>query len=344
MDICRKLYDLCKLDTVIVLLPSDTLYLSGYSSTNCQIILTKSKSYFLTDMRYYLEAKASIGDRFEVISGSLEDNKNLIEGSYIGFEKGISYTEYLYLKQICGEKHLSDVSEQISGLRDIKSQDEIDKIICAQKVTELAFNEALDFVKEGISEYELAAYIEYVMLKNGCALAFDSIVAFGEHTASPHAHRSDKKLAVGDFITMDIGAKYCGYCSDMTRTVCFGNPSSEQTEIYQAVLNAQLKALDNIKAGMTGREGDAIARDYFASLKLDKYFTHSLGHGIGIDIHEGTGMTPRENRVLKKGMIVSVEPGLYLNSKFGVRIEDMALIEENSVKSLTNANKQLIIL
>ena len=344
MDICRKLYDLCKLDTVIVLLPSDTLYLSGYSSTNCQIILTKSKSYFLTDMRYYLEAKASIGDRFEVISGSLEDNKNLIEGSYIGFEKGISYTEYLYLKQICGEKQLSDVSEQISGLRDIKSQDEIDKIICAQKVTELAFNEALDFVKEGISEYELAAYIEYVMLKSGCALAFDSIVAFGEHTASPHAHRSDKKLAAGDFITMDIGAKYCGYCSDMTRTVCFGNPSSEQTEIYQAVLNAQLKALDNIKAGMTGREGDAIARDYFASLKLDKYFTHSLGHGIGIDIHEGTGMTPRENRVLKKGMIVSVEPGLYLDSKFGVRIEDMALIEENSVKSLTNANKQLIIL
>ena len=344
MDICRKLYDLCKTDTVIVLLPSDTLYLSGYSSTNCQIILTKSKSYFLTDMRYYLEAKASIGDRFEVISGSLEDNKDLIEGSYIGFEKGISYTEYLYLKQICGKKHLTDISEQISELRDIKSQDEIDKIICAQKVTELAFNEALYFVKEGISEYELAAYIEYVMLKNGCALAFDSIVAFGEHTASPHAHRSDKKLAAGDFITMDIGAKYCGYCSDMTRTVCFGNPSSEQTEIYQAVLNAQLKALDNIKAGMTGREGDAIARDYFASLKLDKYFTHSLGHGIGIDIHEGTGMTPRENRVLKKGMVVSVEPGLYLDSKFGVRIEDMALIEENSVKSLTNANKQLIIL
>lgn len=344
MDICRKLYDKCKLDTLVLVLPSDTLYLSGYSSTNCQIVITKDKSYFLTDMRYYLEAKSLLGDRFEVISGSLQDNADLIEGNTVGFEKGVSYTEYLELCDICGKKQLVDVTEYIGELRDVKSQDEIQKILSAQSVTELAFEEALGFIKEGMSEYELAAFIEYVMLKNGCSLAFDSIVAFGEHTASPHAHRSAKKLALGDFITMDIGAKYQGYCSDMTRTVCFGNPSCEQTEIYQAVLNAQLEALDKIKAGMTGREGDAVARNYFTKLGLDKYFTHSLGHGIGIDIHEGTGMTPRENRLLKAGMVVSVEPGLYLDSKFGVRIEDMALIQENSVKSLTNANKQLIIL
>lgn len=344
MDICRKLYDKCKLDAIVVLLPSNTLYLSGYSSTNCQIIVTKQKSYFLTDMRYYLEAKSLLGDSFEVISGSLEDNKDLIHGKYVGFEKDITYPQYLMLKSMCDGKELIDVSNEIGELRDIKSPSEIQKILSAQRVTELAFEEALNFVKEGITEYELAAFIEYVMLKNGCSLAFDSIVAFGEHTASPHAHRSDKKLSNGDFITMDIGAKYQGYCSDMTRTVCFGNPSSEQTEIYQAVLNAQLIALDSVKAGMTGREGDATARKYFASLGLDKYFTHSLGHGIGIDIHEGTGMTPREERLLKEGMVVSVEPGLYLDSKFGVRIEDMALVQENSVKSLTNANKQLIIL
>lgn len=344
MDACRKLYSDCKVDTIVVLLPSDTLYLSGYPSTNCQIIITEDKSYFLTDMRYYLEAKTALKDRFEVISGSLSDNRDLIKGKIVGFEKDVTYSDYIALSQLCEGKELVDVTDAIANLRDIKSEDEIDKILQAQSVTELAFAEALDFIKEGMSEYELAAYIEYVMLKNGCALAFDSIVAFGEHTASPHAHRSDKRLQNGDFITMDIGAKYQGYCSDMTRTVCFGNPSPEQTEIYSAVLNAQLLALDKIRAGISGREGDRIARDYFASLNLDKYFTHSLGHGIGIDIHEGTGMTPREQRLLKPGMVVSVEPGLYLDAKFGVRIEDMALVQENSVKSLTNANKQLIIL
>ena len=344
MDICRKLYDLCKTDTVIVLLPSDTLYLSGYSSTNCQIILTKSKSYFLTDMRYYLEAKASIGDRFEVISGSLEDNKDLIEGSYIGFEKGISYTEYLYLKQICGEKHLTDISEQISELRDIKSQDEIDKIICAQKVTELAFNEALDFVKEGISEYELAAYIEYVMLKNGCALAFDSIVAFGEHTASPHAHRSDKKLAAGDFITMDIGAKYCGYCSDMTRTVALGEITDMQRKAYQSVLAANVEGVAAVKAGVACRDVDAKIRKLLAKDGLDKFFVHSLGHGVGIDIHELPNLSPRSELTLQRGNVVTIEPGVYIEGAFGIRIEDMVVVEEGGCIDLTRSDKNLIIL
>lgn len=344
MDICRKLYDEAKVDCLVVLLPSDTLYLSGYSSTNCQIILTKTKSYFLTDMRYFFEAKERLQDRFEVICGSLYDNRHLIEGNLIGFEKDITYVEYKMLEELCQDKTLKDVTKSISALRDIKFDYEIDNIIKAQKITETAFDEALEFIKEGITEYELAAYIEYIMLKNGCGIAFDSIVAFGEHTSSPHAHRSDKKLKNGDFITMDIGAKYNGYCSDMTRTVCFGKPSREQVDLYNTVLGAQLYALENLKAGMTGKEGDSLARDYFKKRSMDKYFTHSLGHGVGIDIHEGTGMTPREENVLMPGMIVTVEPGLYIDGKFGVRIEDMALIKENSVKSLTNANKQLIIL
>lgn len=344
MDICRKLYEEANVDSVVVLLPSDTLYLSGYSSTNCQIIITKNKSYFLTDMRYFFEAKQVLGDKFEVVCGSLKDNGYLIEGNIIGFEKNIAYTEYFQLEEICKGKELTDITDKIQSLRDIKSQEEIDNIVQAQKVTELAFDSALNIVKEGMTEYELAAYIEYIMLKNGCQLAFDSIVAFGDHTSSPHAHRSMKKLKKGDFITMDIGAKYNGYCADMTRTVCFGSPTSEQKEIYNLVLEAQLYALDNLKAGMSGAQGDSLARDYFRQHAVDKYFTHSLGHGVGIDIHEGTGLTPRETNILKKGMVVTVEPGLYLDGRFGVRIEDMALINENSVKSLTNTNKKLIIL
>lgn len=344
MDICRKLYDSAKVDTIILLLPSNTLYLSGYSSTNCQIVIKKDKSYFLTDMRYFFEAKQKLGDRFEVICGSLKDNVDIIEGNVIGFEENITYSEYKNLRNLCHGKNLVDITKEINHLRDIKFDYEIDNILKAQSVTELAFEKALEFIKEGMTEYELAGYIEYQMLKNGCGIAFDSIVAFGEHTSSPHAHRSDKKLKKGDFITMDIGAKYNGYCSDMTRTICFGNLSSEQKELYDIVLGAQLYALDNLKAGMTGKDGDKLARDYFKKYSMDKYFTHSLGHGVGIDIHEGTGLSPREENILRCDMIVTVEPGLYIDGKFGVRIEDMALIKENSVKSLTNANKQLIIL
>lgn len=344
MNVCQKLYKNSDVDTIILLTQSNTFYLSGYKSTNCQIILTKDKAYFLTDMRYYFEAKALLDDRFEVLNGSLENNMHLIKGQTIGFEGNISYYDYQRLTKLSPKANFVDINEQINRLRDIKSDYEIENIIHAQSVTEIAFSKALDYIKEGITEIELGAYIEYIMQKNACDIAFDSIVAFGEHTSIPHAHRSDKKLKYGDFITMDIGAKYNGYCSDMTRTVCFGRPSDEQKEIYNHVLKAQMTALENIKAGITGVQADKFARDYFAKYSLDKYFTHSLGHGVGIDIHEGTGLTPRENSYLQSGMVVTVEPGLYIPEKFGVRIEDMVIIQGNSVKNLTNANKQLILL
>ncbi|MDE6189097.1 MAG: aminopeptidase P family protein [Clostridia bacterium] len=344
MNLCRKLFDIAGVDNLIVLLPSNTFYLSGYSSTNCQIIITKSKSYFLTDMRYFLEAREKLSDNFEVVCQDLNSGKTLLDSGSVGFEADISYRQYRDLQELVGDRKLVDITDQIASLRDIKSLDEIGKIQSAQRVTELAFEEALKFIRLGVSERELAAYIEYIMLKSGCDIAFESIVAFGEHTASPHAHRSDKRLQDGDFITMDIGAKFDGYCSDMTRTVGYGQISTKQVEIYNEVLKAQNLAIDNIKSGMKGRDCDKIARDYFAEKKLDKYFTHSLGHGVGIDIHEGVGFTPREERTIRENMIVTVEPGLYIEGKFGVRIEDMVLITKSSVKDLTKADKQLIIL
>ncbi|MDE7079574.1 MAG: aminopeptidase P family protein [Clostridia bacterium] len=344
MNVCRKLYDIAGADNLIVLLPSDTLYLSGYSSSYCQIIITKSKSYFLTDMRYYLEATQKLSDNFEVLCQDLNSSANLLDKGSVGFERDISYRQYEDLKKLLGDRELIDVSDKLSTLRDVKTMKEIESIKSAQAITELAFSEALKFIRLGVSEIELSAYIEYIMQKNGCELAFDSIVAFGEHTASPHAHRSQRTLEDGDFITMDIGAKFNGYCSDMTRTVGYGQISAYQAEIYDRVLSAQNLAISNIKAGMKGKEGDKIARDYFASYGLEKYFSHSLGHGVGIDIHEGVGLTPREDRILQENMVVTVEPGLYLDGKFGVRIEDMVQIKESSVNNLTNADKKLIIL
>ena len=344
MNVCRRLYDIAGVDNLIILLPSNTLYLSGYSSSNCQIIITKSNTYFLTDMRYFLEASQKLSDNFQVLCQDFNSSANLLCNGSVGFESDISYRQYESLSKLVGEKKLIDVLDKIAELRNVKTAEEICAIQSAQSVTELAFNEALKFIKEGISEIELAAYIEYIMQKNGCEIAFDSIVAFGEHTASPHAHRSDRKLLRGDFITMDIGAKYNGYCSDMTRTVGYGQISARQAEIYDRVLSAQQLAIDNIKAGMKGKDADKIARDYFATFSLDKYFSHSLGHGVGIDIHEGICLTPREEHVLQENMIQTVEPGLYFDGEFGVRIEDMVQIKESSVINLTNADKKLIIL
>lgn len=344
MNICSKLYDIAGVDNLIITLPSNTLYLSGYSSTNCQIIITKNKSFFLTDMRYFLEATQKLGDKFEVVCQNLNSSQNLLDEGSVGFESEVSYRQFVDLQKLVGDRKLMDISDKISSLRDIKSEEEIDAIKTAQSVTELAYSEALKIIKLGISEIELSAYIEYIMQKNGCEIAFDSIVAFGEHTASPHAHRSERTLKDGDFITMDIGAKYNGYCSDMTRTVGYGQIGSYQADIYDKVLSAQTLALSGLKAGMQGKDGDKIARDYFTKCGLDKYFSHSLGHGVGIDIHEGVGLTPKEDRILQENMIVTVEPGLYIDGKFGVRIEDMVQIKESSVNNLTNADKKLIIL
>ncbi|MDE7337347.1 MAG: aminopeptidase P family protein, partial [Clostridia bacterium] len=335
MNVCRRLYDIAETDNLIILLPSNTLYLSGYSSSNCQIIITKNHAYFLTDMRYYLEAKQKLSDNFEVLCQDLNSSANLLEDGSIGFESDISYRQYESLLLLSEDRRLVDISDKIASLRDIKTIEEIKNIKSAQSVTEKAFEEALKFIKLGISEIELSAYIEYIMQKNGCEPAFDSIVAFGEHTASPHAHRSERKLKCGDLITMDIGARYNGYCSDMTRTVGYGHIGERQAEIYNNVLTAQRLALEGIKSGIKGKDGDKIARDYFASENLDQYFTHSLGHGVGIDIHEGVGLTPREERLLENNMIVTVEPGLYIDGEFGVRIEDMVQITENSVNNLT---------
>ena len=343
MDICRRLYDISGVDTLVILTPSNTRYLSGYSSTNCQIILTKHNSYFLTDMRYYLEAKQLLGNRFEVLCQGLSESKSLIEGKTLGIESDISYGQYKTVS-LLAEGNIIEITPSIDTLRSIKTTCEIDCIKKAQAVTELAYYEALKILKEGVSEVEIAAYIEYIMKKNCCQIAFDSIVAFGEHTASPHAHPSQIKLKSGDFVTMDIGASYDGYCSDMTRTVGYGQLSTKQVEIYNHVLKAQILAIENIKTEMKGKDGDAIARNYFKANSLDKYFTHSLGHGVGIDIHEGVGLTPREDRILQPNMIVTVEPGLYIDGEFGVRIEDMVQITQDGVIDLTNADKQLTIL
>lgn len=334
-------------NAALVITASNTFYLSGYESTNCRILITNDKDYFFTDMRYLEEAKNAIGDRFEVLLGGVEEIKGIADDlgiKALGVEENVSYGEYRSLEELFKGIEFVAVDEAFSKIRAIKTEREISLIKTAQSVTETAFNEILPFIKEGVTEIEIAARLEYIMLKNGCELAFDSIVAFGENGSKPHAHRSERKLRRGEFVTMDFGAKYKGYCSDMTRTVALGTVDERKARAYNAVLEANKLAEKAIKIGEKCCDIDAVARNYLAKFSLDKFFSHSLGHSVGVDIHEMPAFSPRCEEVLKEGMIITVEPGVYLEGDFGLRIEDMALVTKSGAEILTHADKNLIVL
>lgn len=334
-------------NAALVITASNTFYLSGYESTNCRILITNDKDYFFTDMRYLEEAKNAIGDRFEVLLGGVEEIKGIADDlgiKALGVEENVSYGEYRSLEELFKGVEFVAVDEAFSKIRAIKTEREISLIKTAQSVTETAFNEILPFIKEGVTEIEIAARLEYIMLKNGCELAFDSIVAFGENGSKPHAHRSERKLRRGEFVTMDFGAKYKGYCSDMTRTVALGAVDERKARAYNAVLEANKLAEKAIKIGEKCCDIDAVARNYLAKFSLDKFFSHSLGHSVGVDIHEMPAFSPRCDEVLKEGMIITVEPGVYLEGDFGLRIEDMALVTKSGAEILTHADKNLIVL
>lgn len=334
-------------NAALVITASNTFYLSGYESTNCRILITNDKDYFFTDMRYLEEAKNAIGDRFEVLLGGVEKIKGIVDDlgvKALGVEENVSYVEYRSLEELFKGVEFVAVDKAFSKIRAIKTEREISLIKTAQSVTETAFNEILPFIKEGVTEIEIAARLEYIMLKNGCELAFDSIVAFGENGSKPHAHRSERKLRRGEFVTMDFGAKYKGYCSDMTRTVALGAVDERKARAYNAVLEANKLAEKAIKIGEKCCDIDAVARNYLAKFSLDKFFSHSLGHSVGVDIHEMPAFSPRCDEVLKEGMIITVEPGVYLEGDFGLRIEDMALVTKNGAEILTHADKNLIVL
>lgn len=334
-------------NAALVITASNTFYLSGYESTNCRILITNDKDYFFTDMRYLEEAKNAIGDRFEVLLGGVEEIKGIADDlgiKALGVEENVSYGEYRSLEELFKGIEFVAVDEAFSKIRAIKTEREISLIKTAQSVTETAFNEILPFIKEGVTEIEIAARLEYIMLKNGCELAFDSIVAFGENGSKPHAHRSERKLRRGEFVTMDFGAKYKGYCSDMTRTIALGAVDERKARAYNAVLEANKLAEKAIKIGEKCCDIDAVARNYLAKFSLDKFFSHSLGHSVGVDIHEMPAFSPRCEEVLKEGMIITVEPGVYLEGDFGLRIEDMALVTKSGAEILTHADKNLIVL
>ncbi len=330
-------------------------YFCNFFHSEGVMLVTREESYLLVDFRYIEAAqKKSIGCKVTCFSKLSEDllkiaNKHKISNIY--FEaSNITIARYSYFSKISNENNIyCDCTEKldnhINKIRIIKDESEFEKILKAQKIAEKAYLEVLNYLKAGVSEKEISARLEYLMKIYGAEdKSFDLITITGKKTSLPHGVPSDDIVNEGDFFTFDFGAVYEGYHSDTTRTVAIGYASDEMQEIYSIVLDAQLSALEKIKAGVECSEVDKTARDIIDRAGYGKYFGHSTGHGVGLDIHEAPNVSPKSETVLRAGMIITDEPGIYLPDKFGVRIEDMVCVTENGYKNFVTLPKQLIIL
>lgn len=336
----------------IIQSPVNRFYLSGFRSSAGMIVLTENKAVLLVDFRYFEKAKKTVKNMEVVLANNFFANaKELLETENI--KKILPETDFINLdyfermkKAFEGIEVSNDnfLSKTISSLRQIKSAEETECIKKSQGITDNAFAHILNFIKAGVTEREIALELEFFMRKTGSeGVAFDTIAVSGKNSSLPHGVPTEKPLENGDFLTMDFGAVYNGYCSDMTRTVAIGYVTDEQQKVYDTVLKAQLSALEEIGPNKVCKEIDKIARDII-NKEFEGCFGHGLGHSVGLEIHENPALNTRDETLLKAGVIMTVEPGIYIPDKFGVRIEDMVIITDTSYENLSGSPKELIII
>ncbi|EUJ31781.1 aminopeptidase YpdF [Listeria floridensis FSL S10-1187] len=338
------------IEAVLVTSEFNRRYVSGFTGTSGVALILPDKAYFVTDFRYTEQAaKQAVG--YEVVkhSGPIFETVNalLIQNGVkqLSFEESyVTVAEFKAMGQAFAAE-LAPIQGFFETMREVKTADEMKEIRVACEIADAAFDHIITFMKAGMKEIEVSNELEFFMRRNGAtSSSFDTIVASGVRSALPHGVASDKVIEAGDFVTMDYGCYYNGYCSDMTRTVAIGEPDAKLKEIYQITLDAQLKVIDALKPGITGIEADKIARDHIASFGYGEAFGHSLGHGIGLEIHEGPNLSMKAEKALVAGNVVTDEPGIYLPGIGGVRIEDDLLITENGNEVLIHSPKELIIL
>ena len=336
-----------KLHGIIVRNPLNNLYLSGFSSSNSIIVITQTAALYFTDFRYIEKATGSIKE-FEVKvipQHGLTEIATIIRKLRIrklGFEESASYESVNNLAVALGEGiELVPGNRILLSLRAVKSSSELRLITANQKLNEKIFVHARDLVRTGMTESDIRNQILHTMINEGCEEAFSSIIAAAKNSSLPHAVPGNTKVKKGGFLLFDMGIKKNYYHSDMTRTVAVGKISNQLKEIYEIVLEAQQAALQALKPGKMTRDIDAIARNIISKAGYGQYFGHGLGHGVGLEIHEGPTLNAKSTDILKPGMVVTIEPGIYLPRIGGVRIEDMAVITENGYKNLNHTPKEL---
>ncbi|SHE96116.1 Xaa-Pro aminopeptidase [Marinitoga hydrogenitolerans DSM 16785] len=325
-------------------------YLTGFTGSFSVIYITHDHISFLTDGRYLEQAEKETGIKpllfKSKLSEALKDIFDVKKGSKIGFESNnVSTNIYLKVLKSFEDYEFIPAEELIIEMRRIKSKKEVTFIKNAAEIAERALEETLDSFYIGMTEKEFAAKLEYNMKLIGADnYAFETIVASGPRGALPHGIASNKKIFEGELIVIDFGAYAYGYNSDITRTVAVNKISPKQREIYELVLKAQKAAIDAAKAGMKYSDLDKIARDIISKGGYGEYFTHSLGHGLGLEVHENPRVSKISEAVSKVGDVITIEPGIYLPGEFGVRIEDDILITEDGCEVLTSFDKNLIII
>lgn len=338
------------LDAILITNPYNRHYLSNFTGTSGNLLITLNDAILITDFRYIEQANDQAKE-FDIVehTGPIlnEINNQLNENGIkrLAFEENqVTYKEHTEYSKLF-KVELIPTSEIIENIRIIKTDEEITIMQEAARIADNAFTKILDFIKPGVKEIEVANELEKLMRAEGAtSSSFDIIVASGYRGALPHGVASEKEIQSGELVTMDFGALYQGYCSDITRTIAVGEISEELKDIYNTVLQAQILGVEGIKQGITGKEADALTRDYITEKGYGKYFGHSTGHGLGLEVHENPRLASNSETVLQTNMAVTVEPGIYIPDVGGCRIEDDIIVTDDGNKCLTHSNKELIIL
>lgn len=341
------------IDAALITSEQNRRYYTGFHSTAGILFVTREAAYFLIDFRYFEAAKAAVSGCEVLLLENTQKSLSALCKKH-GVNTVATETSYMTLagferyKRLLGDAELTSdtaVDKLILSQRRHKTEDEVDKIRSAQRLTDDTFDYILNRISAGKTEREVALDMEFFMRSRGAeGVSFDFIVVSGKNSSKPHGTPTSKKIEKGDLVTMDFGAVCDGYHSDMTRTVAVGQVSDEQKRLYDTVLEAQTQALKAIKLGKACKEVDAVARGIIDKAGYEGCFGHGLGHSLGIEIHEEPRFSSVSTDFIEDGLVITVEPGIYLEGKFGCRIEDMVYITKNGVENLTHSKKELIVL
>jgi Xaa-Pro aminopeptidase len=347
----RSQFEVLRIDAFLVTFLPHLRYLSGFTGSSGIGIVTAHSSALATDGRYADQVRAEAkGWRIVITTTDLLEEirrRGLLKvGMRVGFDGNtLLLVQYKHLRKLFPGVKFLPKAEIIDRIASVKDASEIEDIRRAVAITDEVFSEVLDLLAPGVSELDIAAEIAYRQRRHGAeGDAFEAIVASGDRSALPHGRPTGKKLRTGELVTLDFGSLHNGYCSDMTRTVILGRPSTEAKRIYTTVLDAQTKAIEKAASGMKARDLDAVARDHIRSAGYEKYFRHSLGHGIGLQIHEQPRISVLSKAVLEPGNVITIEPGVYIQGFGGVRIEDDVVIRDGGCEVLNRSPKELLII
>ncbi|MGI6664230.1 MAG: M24 family metallopeptidase [Christensenellaceae bacterium] len=340
-----------KIDGVLITSLENMQWYSGFSGDTGQTLVTDAQEYFITDFRYMEMAENELGDRFTYIKartdGAVKEVTHLLgKGGYptLAIEKDVVTLTQMHSFETTWFFNYVAIDAELKRLRTIKTAEEIATMREGAKIVEDIFMHLTSIIQIGMTEFDILAEMQYQMSKKGCTPSFTPIIASGPNSSLPHASVSDRKLQAGDLLTMDFGVRYKGLCTDFTRTVSLGEVEEELAAIYDIVKEANEKAYAGIAAGKKANEIDAIARAHISAAGYGAYYEHGTGHGVGVEIHEAPWISANSENVLVPGMVFTIEPGIYLPGKGGVRIEDMVVLTKTGVENFYTVTKERIIL